>query len=180
MHVKLIYSAYYGECTSVYDVYTCAQSWRYKPGQYIAGASGCGPPALPYKGLDNGPSSSSAPLLLSIVTGRREQHQDSRGPQDARLLVRRLSSADLLHRRPQRLAQRTKRAHALRQAQSSCQLTGRRVRPGVTAATPLPLAAASHWLAGPSLGLRHRQCRCHYRARPRERQALIRECLGQF
>ena len=25
-----------------------AQSWRYKPGQYIAGASGCGPPALPY------------------------------------------------------------------------------------------------------------------------------------
>ena len=38
----------------------CAQSWRYKPGQYIAGASGCGPPALPYKGLDNGPSSSSS------------------------------------------------------------------------------------------------------------------------
>ena len=63
--------------------------------------------------------------------------------------------------------------------QSSCQLTGRRVRPGVTAATPLTLAAASHWLAGPSLRLRHRQCRCHYRARPRERQALIRECLGQ-
>ena len=55
----------------------------------------------------------------------------------------------------------------------------RRVRPGVTAATPLTLAAASHWLAGPSLGLMHRQYRCHYRARPRERQALIRECLGQ-
>ena len=93
--------------------------------------------------------------------------------------VRHLSSADLLHRRPQRLAQRTKRAHALRQARSSCQLTGRRVRPGVTATTPLTLAAASHWLAGPSLGLRHRQGGCHYRARPRERQALIRECLGQ-
>ena len=90
------------------------------------------------------------------------------------------TAADLPHRRPQRLAQRTKRAHALRQAQPSCQLTERRVRPGVTATTPLTLAAASHWLAGPSLGLRHRQCRCHYRARPRERQALIRECLGQF
>ena len=25
-----------------------AQSWHYKPGQSIAGASGCGPPALPY------------------------------------------------------------------------------------------------------------------------------------
>ena len=60
---------------------TFAQSWRYKPGQYIAGASGCGPPALPYKGLDNGPSSSSSSApLLSIITGRREQHQDSRGP----------------------------------------------------------------------------------------------------
>ena len=60
--------------------------------------------------------------------------------------------------------------------QSSCQLTGRRVRPGVTTATTLTLAAASHWLAGPSLGHACRQ----YRARPRERQAHIRECLGQF
>ena len=126
------------------------------------------------------------PLSFFIFTGRREQHQVSQGPQraqDARLLDRRLSPADLQRqpqRRAQRLAQRTKRTHAPRQAQSSCQLTGRLVRPGVTATTPLTLAAASHWLAGPSLGLRHRQCRCHYRARPRERQALIRECLGQF
>ena len=59
-----------------------AQSWRYKPGQYIAGASGCGPPALPYKGLSNGPSSSSAPFYPFFVTGRREQHQDSQSPQD--------------------------------------------------------------------------------------------------
>ena len=50
---------------------------------------------------------------------------------------------------PGRLAQRV---HAPRQAQSSCWPTGRRVRPGVTAATPLTLAAASHWPAGPSLG----------------------------
>ena len=138
----------------------------------------------PTQGLGNGPSSSSAPLIL-YVAGRREQHRDSQGPQraqDARLLNRRLSPADL-HRQPQRqaqrLAQRTKRAHAPRQAQSSCQPTGRRVRPGVTAATPLTLAAASHWPAGPSLGHACRRCRCHYRARPRERQALIRECLGQ-
>ena len=54
-----------------------------------------------------GRQAASRTPLLSIVTGRREQHQDSRGPQDARLLVGRLSSADLLHRRPQRLAQRT-------------------------------------------------------------------------
>ena len=44
-----------------------AQSWRYKPGQYIAGASGCGPPALPYKGLGNGPSSSSAPFYSLLL-----------------------------------------------------------------------------------------------------------------
>ena len=166
-----------------------AQSWRYKPGQYIAGASGCGPPALPYKGLDNGPSSSSSSTPFTLYYYRppgaasgQPRPQDGSSIRTAeahRPPVRHLSSADLLHRRPQRLAQRTKRAHALRQARSSCQLTGRRVRPGVTATTPLTLAAASHWLAGPSLGLRHRQGGCHYRARPRERQALIRECLGQ-
>ena len=148
-----------------------AQSWRYKPGQYIAGASGCGPPALPY----------TRAFYSSCVTGRRDHLPDSQGPRiapDARLLNRHLSPADL-HKQPQRraqgLAQRTKRAHAPRRAQSSCQPTGRRVRPGVTAATPLTLAAASHWPAGPSLG---HACRRH-RARPRERQALIRECLGQ-
>ena len=64
---------------------------------------------------------------------------------------------------------------APRQAQSSCWPAGRRVRPGVTAAPPLTLVAASHWLAGPSLG---HAC-WHYRARPRACQAHIRECLGQ-
>ena len=151
-----------------------AQSWRYKPGQYIAGASGCGPPALPYKGLDNGPSSSSGSAPFTLYDYRPPGAAAGQPrPQDAS------QTPLLLHRRPQRLAQRTKRAHALRQAQPSCQLTGRRVRPGVAATTPLTLAAASDWLAGPSLGLRHRQGGCHYRARPRERQALIRECLGQ-
>ena len=82
------------------------------------------------------------------------------------------------HSRAQRLTGRlAQRAHAPRQAQSSCWPTGRRVQPGVTAATPLTLAAASHWPAGPSLG---HAC-WHSRARPRARQAHIhvRECLGQ-
>ena len=130
-------------------------------------------------------------LFPSLFTGRQEQLWISQGPQgwqDAR------QSTDASPRQPsapQRSAsapplasahnaQHTCRAHALRQAQSSCWPTGRRVRPGVTATTSLTLAAASHWPAGPSLGLMHRQCRCHYRARPRERQAHIRECLGQF
>ena len=70
---------------------------------------------------------------------------------------------------------RTQRAHAPRQARSSRWLAGERVRPGVTAALPLTLAAASHWPAGPSSG--HACWRAQ--VRPRARQAHIRECLGQ-
>ena len=72
-----------------------------------------------YKGLGNGPSSSSAPFHSSCVTGRRDHLPDSQGPRrapDARLLNGHLSPADL-HRQPQRRAQRlAQRAHALRQA----------------------------------------------------------------
>ena len=104
------------------------------------------------------------PLCLFIFSGRREQLRNKRlSPRTP------LSTNASLHGRP------TPRHSAPRQAQSSCWPAGRHVRPGVTAAPPLTLAAASHWPAGPSLG---HACR-HYRARPRERQAHIRECLGQ-
>ena len=41
-------SRYCTTTTTTTNSTRCAQSWRYKPGQYIAGVSGCGPPALPY------------------------------------------------------------------------------------------------------------------------------------
>ena len=130
-----------------------------------------------YKGLGNGPSSSSAPLYRyrppGAASGQPGRQAANQTPLPGRPPPQTTSA-------PGPTPGTAHQAHPRSQAgQSSCQLTGRRVRPGVTAATTLTLAAASHWLAGPSLGLMHRQDRCHYRARPRERQALIRECLGQ-
>ena len=130
-----------------------------------------------YKGLGNGPSSSSAPLYRyrppGAASGQPGRQAANQTPLPGRPPPQTTSAPGPT---PGTAHQARPRSQA---GQSSCQLTGRRVQPGVTAATTLTLAAASHWLAGPSLGLMHRQDRCHYRARPRERQALIRECLGQ-
>ena len=62
-----------GNKVAVLDCVTDAQSWRYKPGQYIAGASGCGLPALPHAGIINAPLHlfiSGLPGAASIWTAR--------------------------------------------------------------------------------------------------------------
>ena len=126
------------------------------------------------------------PLFPSLFTGRQEQlwisqgpqgWQDARQPTDAapRQPSTSLSASTSLRATHSAPATPTHSGRPRHPADPSCWPTGRRVLPGVTATTSLTLAAASHWPAG----LMHRQCRCHYRARPRERQAHIRECLGQ-
>ena len=63
----------------------------------------------------------------------------------------------------------------MHQAGPVLSLARERVRPGVTAALPLTLAAACHWPLGPSSG--HACWRAQVRLRAR--QTHIRECLGQ-
>ena len=126
------------------------------------------------------------PLFPSLFTGRQEQlwisqgpqgWQDARQPTDAapRQPSTSLSASTSLRAQRSAPAAPTHSGRPSHPADPACWPTGRRVRPGVTATTSLTLAAASHWPAGPSLGHACRQ----YRARPRERQAHIRECLGQ-
>ena len=134
-----------------------------KPGRYIARASGCGLPALPYAGNANGPlfhlilsglpgaaSAARAPEELAPLRSRRDSGQ----PTEQRPGCQQMTPppADLHRDKPtaQRRAQaphrhlaRTQRAHAPRQARSSRWPVGEHVRPGVTAALPLTLAAAS-------------------------------------
>ena len=146
---------------------TFGQSWRYKPGLYIARASGCGLPALPHAGNANGPS--FTPLIRLILSGLPRAASAARAPEELATLRSRQDSGQPTEQRPgcqqmtpppadlhrdkptaQRRAQaphrhlaRTKRAHAPRQARSSRWSAGERVWPGVTAALPLTLAAAS-------------------------------------
>ena len=116
-----------------------AQSWRYKPGQYIAGASGCGPPALPYTSL------SSAPLILYVC---RPPGAASRQPRPTESTGRQAAKQTPLPGRPPQTASAPGPTPGIaHQARPRSQ-----AGPGVRAATPLTLAAASHWPAGPSLG----------------------------
>ena len=114
------------------------------------------------------------PLSFFMFTGRREQHRDSQGPQrsqDARLLTDaspRQTSTDSLSAGPTQTSTDSLSAgpNAWHSAPCAPTLPGRpsppasrlggvcsqacaarRVRPGVMAATPLTLAAASHWPA---------------------------------
>ena len=135
-----------------------AQSWRYKPGQYIAGASGCGLPALPHAGFINGPSFSSARPSPSLHFRSARSRIDLDSP---------VTSEQAASRRPRhrQTSTGTSPSHCTRpkrptgtwhapsapihQAGPVLSLARERVQPGVTAALPLTPAAASHWLVGP-------------------------------